>query len=214
MTAGENSIFEEINEELKHDEMVAFFKKHDKTFTWALAIAVIGIVLYSLWSSQKKQRLEITTTQLFHELYSTGKRSDASLENLAKNAPAEVVPLIEIIKSGRKLMTGEDIKNSADYLLKLANTNGVDLVWKDLAMLMFCSYKIENNENTIARLKPLTEEGRPFRYSAFEQMAFVYENMKDREKALEMLEIIINANDAPKSMKARITKIRNYLKSK
>ncbi|MBE6447508.1 MAG: hypothetical protein E7015_03435 [Alphaproteobacteria bacterium] len=213
MVAEENSIFDEINEELKHDEMVAFFKRHDRAISWTIVLVVLGIVLYSLWSSQKKERLEVTTTSLFHELYTSGKRSDASLDNLAKNAPAEIVPLIKIIKSGRKLMSGEDIKDHAEYLLKLYYMNGVDIVWKDLAMLVFCSYKIEASERLLERLKPLAEEGRPFRYSALEQIAIIRDSMKDYEKALEALDTIISAKDAPQSMKDRITKIRNYLRN-
>ena len=71
MAAEENSIFDEINEELKHDEILKFFKEHKTTTSWIVVLAVVGIVGHSMWYSDKKKRMEISTTALYNEIYSS-----------------------------------------------------------------------------------------------------------------------------------------------
>ncbi len=211
MAFEDNLIFEEINEELKHDELMSFLKKHSKTFSWILAGAVIGIILHSAWYSQKKQRLELTTTGLFRELYTSGKKSDATLENLEKNAPSEIVPLISIIRTSRKMLSSNELKKNAEYLLSLSKANGVDIIWKDLALLIYCSYKLESDDAILKKLQMLSEENRPFRYSAMEQTAFIYNKMNKKDEALKIISQIIEAKEAPKTLKQRMEKIRSYM---
>lgn len=213
MAGEDNSIFDEINEELKHDQVLAFFKKNQKAILWIVAIMCVGIVLYSFWYSQKKQRLEITTANLFQELYTSGKKSDTAIENLRRNAPAELVPLLSLIKSGRQMMSADDLKKNAENLLDLSQKRGVDVIWKDLAIILYASYKLESNKDLIKRLEPLSGDDRPFRYTALEQIAMLYESMGNHEKSIEFLSQIIDAKDAPNTMKTRISKLVNYIKN-
>ena len=62
-------------------------------------------------------------------------------------------------------------------------------------------------------LEPLTEEKRPFRFSAMEFIAMAYINDGKGETAVEYLEKILNNNEAPKSMRERITILSQYVKS-
>ena len=213
MREEDNSIFDEIEEELKHDQVLAFFKKNQDSIFWGVGIMCVGIALYSFWYSQKKQRLEITTANLFQELYTSGKKSDAAIDNLKKHAPSELVPLLSIIKSGRQMFSADDLKKNAEELLALSEKRGLDVIWKDLAIVTYASYKLEPNENLIKRLEPLTAEDRPFRFTALEQIAMVYESMKNHEKAVEFLSKIVDSKEAPNSMKKRISKLINYIKN-
>ena len=213
MREEDNSIFDEIEEELKHDQVLAFFKKNQNVIFWIVGIICVGIVLYSFWYSQKKQRLEITTANLFQELYASGKKSDAAIDNLRKNAPSELVPLLSIIKSGRQMFAAEDMKKNAEELLDLSKKRGLDVIWQDLAIITYVSYKMEPTESLIKRLEPLTAEDRPFRFTAFEQIGMMYEAMKNHEKALEFFSKIVDAKEAPNSMKKRISKVMNYIKN-
>ena len=210
---GEDSIFDEINEELKNDKILAFFKDNQKAILSVVACMCIGIVLYSFWYSQKKQQLEISTANLFQELYASGKRSDAAIDNLRKSAPAELVPLLSIVGFGRKMAAADDLKKNAASLLALSERNGVDVIWKDIAILIYASYRLESSEQLIKRLIPLCDENRPFRYTAMEQIAMTYESMGNHEKSVEYLSKIVEANDAPNTMKQRISKLINYIRN-
>ena len=215
MESEDNSIFDEINEELKHDEVLAFLKKHQNTFFAIVVCIVLGIVIHSSWYSQKQKRMEVTTTNLFRELYSSGKKSDAAIENLLQNAPSELVPLLSIIKSGRKLAASEagDLQKNLEEFLTLSEKKGIDIVWKDLAVLIYCSYKLENPDQSIKRLEPIAQEGHPFRFTAMEHIAMLYETKGDHKKSIEILTKITEDKEAPKTMKERISKLINYIKN-
>ncbi|MBQ3565359.1 MAG: hypothetical protein IJA14_04370 [Alphaproteobacteria bacterium] len=209
----DNAIFEEIEEELKHDQVLAFFRNHKKSCVWTVAIIVAGIVIHSSWYTQKKHRMEITTTNLFHELYASGKKSDAAIENLKKNAPAELVPLLSLIHSGRKISSADEVKKYSDELLELSKRNGIDPIWRDLAILIYASHSAEASDQLIKRLEPLCGEDRPFKYSAMERIAMIHDKDGNFDKALEMLDKITSASDAPASMKNRIAKLANYIRN-
>ena len=219
MSAEENSIFDEINEELKHDEVLRFLKKHQNAALWAVILLVAGIVGHSAWYSNKQKRLEMSTTSLYNEIFSTAKsemaekKTKATLENLQKNAPSELVPLISLIKTGREISMGEDRTEVAKRLLELSEKRGVDVVWRDLAILMYVSYKLESEDKSLERLEKLTREDRPFRFSAMEKIAMIYENKNDHDKAIEFLTKITDSKEAPKTMKERISKVINYIKN-
>jgi len=220
MSAEENSIFDEINEELKHDEVLRFLKRHQNAALWAVILLVAGIVGHSAWYSQKQKSLEMSTTSLYNEIYSSKMRNDAAekktkaaLENLQKNAPAELVPLISLIKTGREISTTEDMTKTAKQLLELSEKRGIDVVWRDLAILMYVSYKLESEDKSLERLEKLTGEDCPFRFSAMEKIAMIYENKNDHDKAIEFLTKITDSKEAPKTMKERISKVINYIKN-
>ena len=221
MSAEENSIFDEINEELKHDEVLRFLKKHQNIVFWTVILLIAGIVGHSAWYSNKKQRLEIAATNLYNEIYSSEtkkseaaeKKTKATLENLQKSAPSELVPLISLIKAGREILTTKDIAGTANQLLELSEKKGVDIVWRDLAMLIYISYKLESDDKLLERLEKLTGEDHPFRFTAMEKIAMIYENKGDHGKAIEILTKITENKESPKTMKERIAKVINYIKN-
>ena len=220
MSTGENSIFDEINEELKHDEVLKFIKKHQNVISWIIVLIIAGIVGYSSWYSNKKKRLEVATVSLHDEIYSSAmkneagiKKSKATLENLIQNAPSELVPLVSLIKTGREIATAADNQKAAKQLLELSEKRGVDVVWRDLAVLMYTSYKLESEDKLLKRLEKLAEDDRPFRFTAMEKIAMIHANQKEYDKAIEVLTKITDNKEAPDSMKKRIIRVINYIKN-
>ena len=98
-------------------------------------------------------------------------------------------------------------------ILELANKGGVDLVWKDLAMLIYVSYSSKPSEELIKMLEPLTNSDRPFKYSALEFTAMFHMNAGETEKALKCLNAIVDSPEAPTTMKERIKTLVQYINS-
>ena len=220
MSAEENSIFDEINEEIKRDEFLKFLKKHQNMVSWVIILVVAGIIGHSAWYSNKKKRLEMATTSLYNEIYSSPmkseageKKSKAVFENLIQNAPSELVPLISLIKTGREIGTAADTSATAKQLLELSEKRGVDVVWRDLAVLMYVSYKLEPDDKSLERLQKLAEGDRPFRFTAMEKIAMIHANRKESDKAIEILTKIIDNKEAPDTLKKRVAKVINYMKN-
>lgn len=215
MATEDVSLFDEIEEELKQDKMYANLKKHKNSITAGLVVAVFGIVAYSSWYSQKQNKLEGITTALVDVLRNPGSEKSAkSVEGFAEEAPAEIKPLLVILKAGRHIQLSKAVKENADELLALTKKEGVDIVWKDLALLVCASHNLIDGKSFVATLEPLTEENRPFKFMAMELIAFWYLNEKQEERATQYFQKILDHGDAPKTLKDRIFMILNHIKNK
>lgn len=207
------AMFEEINEELKHDQMVAFVRQNLKMIVSILVTVILGIIIYSTWQDRQKRKMEDITNALLTVVQNPSSKDERMLGKLLESAPAELRPVLMLMKSGKQLMMGESAEKTLQPILDLSNRRGVDLIWKDLAVLIYASYSTKSSQELIKMLEPLTEEKRPFRFSAMEFIAMAYINDGKDETAVEYLEKILNNNEAPKSMRERITILSQYVKS-
>jgi hypothetical protein len=207
------SIIEEINEELKNDQQMAFLKKHSNTILGAIAVIVVGIVIYSSLHERKKRDMEDITNALLSIVQNPESKSDVTISKLLDEAPAELRPILTIMKSGKKLITGEFTDENLRPLLDLSNRHGVDIVWKDLALLIYASYPTKSPSDLIKLLEPLTANDRPFRFTAIEFTGMLYESESKHDKALECFDKIIKDKEAPKTLKDRISVLANYIKN-
>ncbi len=207
------AMFEEINEELKHDQMVAFVRQNLKMIVSILVTVILGIIIYSTWQDRQKRKMEDITNALLTVVQNPSSKDERMLGKLLESAPAELRPVLMLMKSGKQLMMGESAEKTLQPILDLSNRRGVDLIWRDLAVLIYASYSTKSSQELIKMLEPLTEEKRPFRFSAMEFIAMAYINDGKGETAVEYLEKILNNNEAPKSMRERITILSQYVKS-
>jgi hypothetical protein len=122
-------------------------------------------------------------------------------------------PILIIIKSGRKLSKSDDIQKNAEALLSLTKKHGIDIVWKDLAMIVYASYRLKPTEELVELLEPLTAVGRPFRFSAMALLAMYYKNLGDYEKAYGNLSKIIESREAPSTFKKRMLMLQDHMKN-
>ena len=206
-------MFEEINEELKHDQMVAFVRQNLKMIASILVTVILGIIIYSTWQDRQKRKMEDITNALLTVVQNPSSKDERMLGKLLESAPAELRPVLMLMKSGKQLMMGESAEKTLQPILDLSNRRGVDIIWRDLAVLIYASYSTKSSQELVKMLEPLTEEKRPFRFSAMEFIAMAYINDGKGETAVEYLEKILNNNEAPKSMRERITILSQYVKS-
>ncbi|MDR2681714.1 MAG: hypothetical protein LBB29_01545 [Holosporaceae bacterium] len=207
------SILQEINEELKHDQQLAFFKKRMKKILWGIGLIVAFILAYSSWYTRRQRHMEDITNALISLSQAPGTKNDLLLQELLDNAPAELKPILLIIKSGKQMMRGEFSEENLTPLLELSRKSGVDIIWKDLAILIYASYPVGDPEELIKLLDPLTQENRPFHFMALELIGMIKENNGKHDEALEIFNKIINHKNAPDTLKNRISIISNYIRN-
>lgn len=207
------SILDEINEELKHDQQMAFFKKHATPIISGIIAVVVFILAYSSWHARRHKHMEDITNALITINQSPGVKSNLLLQELIDDAPAELKPILMIIKSGRQLAMGEFSEEVLNPLLELSAKSGVDIIWKDLALLIYASYPMKNSDDLLGMLEPLAAEGRPFRFMALELIGMIKENDGKHVEALEVFDKIVSNDDAPKTQKNRISIVSNYIRN-
>jgi hypothetical protein len=208
-----NSIIEEINEELKNDQLMAFLKKHRDSIIGIVVITVIGILAYSSWYSRRNQQMAEITNALVDVLQSPTVEKHLMMGKLIENAPSELIPLLTILKLGRGLASFKDMPENSKALLGLTKKRGIDVIWKDLATIIYVSYGLRTTNELIELLKPLVEKERPFRFMAMEFMAMNYQKMGNYKKAEEILSAIIADSEAQKTLKKRISILLNFIKN-
>lgn len=208
------SLFEEIDKELKDDRRYAYLKKHKDKIFLGFSIAIIAIIAYSSWYTQRKHKLETITTALVDILHNPGNPKAAGMiESLAEGAPAEIKPLMIVLKAGRNIQASQAVKENAEDLLALSKMKGVDVVWKDLATLILASHNLIAQERIYGTLEELSADNRPFRFMAIELLGFLCLNNKQQEKAMTYFQKIVDNKEAPKTQKERISMIMNHVRN-
>ncbi|MDR1334400.1 MAG: hypothetical protein LBJ71_04220 [Holosporaceae bacterium] len=208
-----NSIIQEINEELKNDQLLKFLKKNKDAILFAIVAGVVGILAYSSWYNRQNQRREEITNAILEDLQAPSRSSSLMIEGLIQDAPDELKPILSIIKNGKNLYEFKETMASAEELIELTKKRNIDIVWKDLATIIFASYKFRPTEDLIQLLEPLTKDDRPFRFTALELNAMNYESLGDYEKAVECLKEIIDTSEAPRTLKKRVTMLLSHIKN-
>lgn len=207
------SIIEEINEEVKHDEFMAFLKKHQNVVMTVIVLIMVGIFAYSSLKSRHQRLTEQVTAALINAIQAPHGGNELMLDKLIADAPSEMKPLLSIIKYGQKLETQSETAKNAEELLAICSKYGVDEIWKDLATIIYASYRTKSPQELIKLLEPLTTENRAFRFSALELMGMFYAETGEIEKSQECFKKILDHEETPKSMKERIKILAAYMRN-
>lgn len=208
------AMFDEINEELKRDQIVAFIRKNLKTAISVIVAAILGIIIYSTWQERQKRKMEDVTNALLTVVQNSSEKNGLMLDKLLKSAPSQLRPILALIRNGKQLRLGNGTKKNMNSLLDLANKSGVDIIWKDLASLMYVSYSGKSAKKLIELIKPLTNEGRPFKFSAMEFAAIICVNNGMNREAFKYIDRILASKDAPENLKKRVIILSRYIKDK
>lgn len=211
-------IFDEITEELKHDQFVKFVKRYQTPIFGVVLAAVAGIVMYTSWKNRSLKELEDTTYALADTLLARNEKSEIVLSSMSQNAPSKIKPIVNILKEGLSLKTEKDSKKRLvclENLLALSHKVSIDIVWRDLAILVYASNVILDSNvklnDVVLKLQPLSEEGRPFRLSAIELLGLIYMNSGDKIKAESYFDQIIAEKNCSDNMKKRALLYKNRM---
>lgn len=201
-------ILEEITQEVKHDNLIKFLNKHQRVITGVVLVTIATIVMYTSWKSNVNKELHDTTRALFQAINTSNKDNEKAILNaMIENAPARLLPVVKIIRAGVSLSndTKDEERNKiCSDLLALYNENGLEQEWKDLAMLLYAnSVNGITIQKLIEMLKPLTEQGRPFRLSAKELIGVLYMTSGNKSEAIKMFDQVILDGSATESMRVR-----------
>lgn len=214
----ELAILDEISEEVKRDQFVKFVQKNQNIITGAILAVVAGIFMYTSWKKQNAKELNNTCRALFQAIHvNEGEKRLFVLEEMAKNAPARLLPVVQLIRSGFALSdksSAEEHKKICQQLLELAGQNGLEVEWRDLAVLVYVSHSNDfEYKKLIDMLLPLTEVNRPFRLSAKELIGSLYAANGQKLDAARVFDQIISDSSAPAGMVERCKIVRMYIGS-
>lgn len=211
-------LIDEIKEDLRSEQMRRVWKDYGKIIMAAIAILVLGTAVTSGYKQYSQYRAS-NDAMLFDQAIdlADAKKRDEALKQLAQiadDASSGYKTLALFSEASIKYKSGDKSGAVAAYD-KLSNTGGIDSMYRELATIDSVSIQMDmenaNLDGLSKRLQPLTETGRPWRFSALELQGLIAMQQGDKEKAKNIFARIAADMNAPTTMKMRVQRVSTVL---
>lgn len=203
-----DNFIEEVDEELKRERYAELWRKYGKFVVGAsllIVIAVAGIMgwrQYRLYS-EIQSGLDYVNAA---DLAAAGKSAQAlaAFKTLGKDGTAGYRDLARLREAGVLARQGNEAA-AAQIYDSIAKDEGTDKVFRNVALILYALNVADRADpKALAdRLKPLTEEASPWRYSALEITALLDRRRGDISAAKSIYQKLADDDQAPPGLRAR-----------
>ena len=213
-------IFQEVDEELRQDRLQKFWGLYGR-FILAAAVLVIGsAAAWKGWNhySFTKRMDSSHQYQVAENLLREGKPDDALalFSDLSRKGFGSYQKLGEMRKAALLRDSG-DIEAAVDIYARISRDTSQSRVLRDAASLNLVLTKFgasdKKRESLISYLRPLTEAGRPLRFSALEVLGLLEIKRGNKKSAESIFKKLADALEAPESLRARAERLITVLNS-
>ncbi|MDQ7251513.1 tetratricopeptide repeat protein [Dongia sedimenti] len=202
-------IFQEVDEDLRRDKALAFWKRYQNHIIGFAIIAIAATAGFSGWRYYKQQKIEANGAAYLQALQTLEKDPKAAMpqfEALAKDGGGFAV-LAQFQQANQTLKDGDKAK-AAEQFAAIAQDGAVDKALKDLAAVLGGLAFLDAGKPADAAklVEPLTGDDQPYRFSALEVQAQAALAGGDRAKAKKLYEQLKQLSalpNAPQGVSAR-----------
>jgi hypothetical protein len=202
-------IFQEVEEDLRRDKALAFWKKYQNHIIGFALIAIAATAGFSGWRYWKQQTIEANGAaylQALQTLEKDPKAAASQLDALAKDGGGFAV-LARFQQADQALKDGDKAK-AAEGFAAIAHDGSVAKALKDLAAVLggLAWLDAGKPEDAAKLVEPLTGDNQPYRFSALEvqaQAAFAAGDRAKAKKIYEQLKQLSALPNAPQGVSAR-----------
>jgi len=211
-----SEIFREIDEELRQDKLKEQWTKYGK-YMIAVAVVIVGAVGgFKGWEAYEQQQREaaaalyLEAAQLSSQNDLTGAAAKLGQVATEGNLGYRIVGLLQ---QAAVLSEAGDKEGAAAIYQKLAADPDVPGRYQDLAVLLMAMQQADTADpaDLMERLRPISGNDKPWRYSAREVMAGLMLRMNDLAAAREELQGLADDLDAPAGARARAAELLQTL---
>jgi hypothetical protein len=202
-----SDIFREVDEEVRQDRAVEYWRKYQNFILVAAALVVVGSGAWKFWQTEQLKAAGAADEkfQAAIALSRDGKsaEAEAAFVDLAKNGPKGYAAMAAMRAAAE--LAGRDRKAAVQAFDKLANDSSLDPLLRDNARLRAAMIRVDDADRAEIenRLGPLAAAGAPFRSSARELLALAAMHAGDMDAAGRWLDQIVTDNQAPAELKQR-----------
>jgi hypothetical protein len=217
LTPQSNEAFlREVDEELRRDEAMVFWKRWGKLVLAAIVLGLLALAGWLWWQSHHAGRAG-----------EQGERFNQAIEALASNQPTKAAPILtDLGTSGtdgyRALskytqadiaLQKDDLKGAAKLFAEVANDGSMAQPLRDLALVRqtVAEYDSLQPQAVIDRLRPLAVKGQPWFGSAGEMTAVAHLRMGRRDLAGRLFGEIARDEAVPASIRQRAVQMAGVL---
>ncbi len=205
-----DGIFREIDEELRQEHYAKLWKRHGKFVITLAVFMVAGVAGYKGWQSY-----DINTRRGESERFAavmaggeTEANSAAAFAKLAGEFSGGYALLSRFQEAAAKAKAG-DAGGAAEIYRKIAGNSGVDVVYRDLAVVLGVTLEMAAGGDNAAlaalatKIAPLMADDNPWRHSAREINAALALKSGDDKKALGLFSRLAQDATTPPGIKKR-----------
>jgi hypothetical protein len=221
---GQDSLFREIDEELRSEQFGKLWKKYGNYAIAVTILAIIGVAGYQAWHTRdvglRAADSAVFTTALRDA--AEAKPDDAAAVSSAKDALTKLgetgTPGYALISkldlAGLKARDGDKAASASAYLA-IANDKDTTPELRNLALLLSVLQEIDSGDPKVLsdRIAPLVASANPWRYNAKEFTALLAQRMGDTPRAGQLFRELADDATAPSGIRARAAEMSAVLGS-
>ncbi|HLJ20000.1 MAG TPA: tetratricopeptide repeat protein [Stellaceae bacterium] len=203
-----SDIFQEVDEELRHDKWLQLWKRYQNYVIGLAALIVVATaaVTYWLYYDQQQREAEGLRYALALDDARSGKLADAAnaLNTLAASAHAGRALVARFEAAALQMRAGDQAAAIAAYDA-IAKDGGVDQIYRDLATVLWGLHALDTVDPQVVvdRLAPVTAQDNPWHATALEVTAVAHLKTGDRGTAKGDYQRIADDLTAPRGLRAR-----------
>ncbi len=202
-------IFQEVDEDLRRDKALVFWKKYQNHIIAFVLLVIAGTAGFSGWRYYRQHEMEVTGTaylQAMEAFEKDPKAAGPQFDALAKNSGGFGV-LARFQQANLALKDGDKAKAVTQFQA-IAGDSSVDKSMKDMAAVLagLTLLDLGKADEASKQVAPLTGDGQPYRFSALEiqgQAAFASGDKKKAKEIFTQLKQLGQLPSAPQGVVAR-----------
>lgn len=208
MANQDDSFIREVNEELRSDQMRAFWRRFGRVLIAAAVLVVLGTigkVGYEYWrereASAAGDKFLSALTQIREGNRDEGQKQLAALEEEGFGA----YPVLARLRSASLLAEGGDVAGAVTAFSAIANDGSVPQAIRDAARLRAAYLLVDTGtyEQVAAEAEQLTNAANPMRHSAREVLGLSAYKAGDFPRAKQWFEQVVNDAESPRNLSNR-----------
>ena len=205
----QEGILREIDEELRKEQFAKLWMRYGKILIGVAIVIVSSVASYKAWQSydvtnrgQQGERFA-AIIRLIGE--GNGEVPLDALTSFQADA-SHGYQMLAAFQAATLMAAGGDGQDAAAAYDKLANDNSLDIIYRDLAILLGTIQRMNSGGDTAsltAALAPLAADNNPWRYSARELIAVLAKQSGDKAKARELFIALTDDATTPQGIRLR-----------
>lgn len=205
-------IFQEVDEEVRHERYKQLWKKHGWVVVVAAVALIVGVGGYEAWNAYRQDR-QLEEAARYGEAMGTIQNGNLeagveAMSRLAEDGSYGYAQLAAFEAARAQIEAGRTEQGVAAYRA-IAGSADYDDSLRDLARLLAVMHGIGLGDPAGLQdeIAPLTEAGNPFRPAALELSALLALEQGDRATARQRYAAIADDTAAPQGYRTRATQM-------
>ena len=205
----QEGIFREIDEELRKDKFAKVWMRYGKILIGFALVIISSVACYKAW-----QNYDVTNRgqqgERFFATIGLASEGDSEVALDALTAfqaeASQGYQMLAGFQAAGIMSNGGDVQGATAAYDKLANDDSLDIIYRDLAILLGTIQRMNSNGDTASlttALTLLTTDKNPWRYSARELIAILAKQSGDKAKARKLFTALTDDETTPQGIRLR-----------